>query len=304
MSFQLAFSDYLATAAFVISVATFFYTKQQAESARVGTRNDARGRLAEHHKEYKAALKQINEKHRRQILSISNTAGDALFLVLSEFDAFDLADGAPRYLRHLAGECAEMMYYSFKGQLGWQSAINISHRFFAMTRLVLDLGKDAQATEPTDFRRYFERAYMQDPNAYLERQLLADRSFVGMLHALTRRIDTAKGGELLLTIRTHMQGFYEELTELRSALGPTIAQLEDLLDEGESDEHFPLHESPSLLGQLRKTHATFDTLGTLVLPHVNEEVAHMYKDFLYVAIYQCALLYAVQDVHCWGWKQL
>lgn len=110
MSLQLAFSDYVAVAAFVISVATFFYTKQQAEAARIGTRNDARGRLAEHHKEFKAALKDINEKHRSQIQSLSNRASDALYLALNEFDTLDLRPGTIPYLRHSAGECAEMIY--------------------------------------------------------------------------------------------------------------------------------------------------------------------------------------------------
>lgn len=172
-----------------------------------------------------------------------------------------------------------------------------------MTRLSTDLNRGYSHPEPSDLRREFERAYFADPNRYQEQALLTNSRFIGPLHSLAQRISQDTGGELLLRIQSHMQEFNEELKTVRAAVEPSVERLANLLDEGKDDEYFPLDESPTLFSRLYRTHVSLDTLCHLTLPHVNKENAHKHANFLNVAIYQCALLYAVQDFHDWGWER-
>jgi hypothetical protein len=48
------------------------------------------------------------------------------------FDEYDLKNHAVPYMRHLLHESSEIAYCAFKGQLGWQTGLNISHRFYQL----------------------------------------------------------------------------------------------------------------------------------------------------------------------------
>lgn len=295
-------SDYLSIVALVVAIASAYYAKRQSDLSRIALRNDYRAHLSDKHEKYRAALKQVNDKHKEEIAHLCEEAGNALKLIVDTLDQYDISEHEPRYLRHLVHECSEIVYYAFKGQLGWQSGLNISHRFFQMTHLESRLEPKSNYFNQEAFRSALKNRYLNDRNAYQEMELLSDTYFCKLVDQIKSRVDSARMGELLLEIQQIFQPFNTLFTDLKPRIGESADYLEDVLEESDL-EHFKLHESPQLLERLRYKKATLDTLSNLWIHEIDRVYADRYYNYISWCISTCAMLHAIQGFHSWGWDR-
>jgi hypothetical protein len=217
------------------------------------------------------------------------------------FDRYDTSPYTARYLRHLVHECAEMVYYAFKGQLGWQTGLNISHRFAQVIHAETRSVTNGSTRYDNEFRSSFEYQYFKDRNAFQEAELLSGAYYRDMIDQIGARIDAANRGRLLLEVQEILRPFNDHFQEIRLKIGETAEQLDELLEESEL-EHFDLAESPKIYRRLRYRKATYETLSHLSLHNVDSAYADRYYNFVSVSIYNFAILYAIQGFGSWGWE--
>ncbi|HCI13521.1 MAG: hypothetical protein A2063_01565 [Gallionellales bacterium GWA2_60_142] len=296
------FSDYLSIIAIIVAIASAYYAKRQSDLSRIALRNDYRAHLSDKHEKYRAALKQVNDKHKKEISHLSEEAGNTLTLIVDTFDQYDIGEHELRYLRHLVHECSEMVYYAFKGQLGWQSGLNMSHRFFQIAQVENRLEpKSNYFNQEESFRSAFKSRYLNDPNAYQEMDLLSDPYFCKLVDQIKTRVDSARRGELLLEVHKIFEPFNTLFNDLKPRINESANDLEVMLEESDL-EHFKLHESPQLLERLRYKQATLETLSHLWIHEIKREDADRYSNYVSWCISTCAMLHAIQGFHSWGWK--
>ncbi|TWJ13184.1 hypothetical protein [Geobacter argillaceus] len=295
-------SDYLSTAALVVSFASAYYTKKQSDSSRIASTNDYRAHLSDKHDKYRTALKQVNDKHKEDIAYLSQEAGNALQIIVEIFDQYDTHNHETRYLRHLVHECSEMVYYAFKGQLGWQTGLNISHRFFQMTHLEDRVEPHLNYFNQDEFRVFFESRYFNNQNAFQETKLLKDTYFCSLVNQIKQRIDSTRRGELLLEIQEVCRPFNSSFKDLKPKISESANYLQETLEESDL-EHFPLHESPELYRRLKYKKATLDTLSNLRLQEIDRNNADRFYNYVSLSIYTCAILHAIQGFYSWGWNR-
>jgi hypothetical protein len=294
------FSDYLSASALIVSLASVFYAKKQSDLSKITLQNSYINNLSDKHNKYLSALTQINKKHKEEILQLSEAAGNALRDII---DLFDLYDKRPRvrYLRHLVHEASEMIHYAFKGQLGWQSGVNISHQLYGMAHLEDELKPRRKYFEQDAFRHIFERMYHKNPNERLQSKILEDKHFCSVVKEIQERIDGSKKAELLIKTQHILSTFNELLAGVKSKTNESVRYLSELIEENEL-EHFPLDESPKLYQRLQYTRSKLDILGELYIPKVDEDTADKYYNYVSLSIYICAVLYSIAAFHSWGWR--
>ena len=294
------FSDYLAAAALVATALNALYTKRQSDSAKTASINDYRAKLSDQHARYREAFREVRKRHKEEIRRLSRQAGDTLTTIIHRFDEYDVEGHVPRYLRHLLHECSEMVFYAFRGQLAWQTGLNISHRFYQVVNVENRLNPCADHFGDGDSQHAFERRYLADPNSYMEQDLLADRYFCSLVSELKSRIDPADGVSLLVGLQDDLAAFRADYESLLPSVRESVEQLEELIEEGAA-EHFPLTESPRLHAALTREKAVLDALSYLKIPVIEKDSARHYVNFISQSIYACAVLHAIQGIHSWGW---
>jgi len=294
-------SDYLSAVALVVSVGSAYYAKIQSDFARVSWRDDYRAHLSEKHEKYRVALVHADNIHKEEISNLSHAAGDTLTAIVHVFDQFDKYDHKPRYLRHLIHECSEMVYFAFKGQLGWQSGANIMHRLTLFLRVEDVLDPKFKYFHQDAHRQVFENRYFKNENAFQESDVLNDFHFCSLVNQIKERVDSSRTADLLLTIREQLHPFIESLDRIKPRLRETVENIDGLLKESEL-EHFPLNESPRLYRQLKRKKATLETLSRMYFPKIDRDIADRYYNHTSLCIYICAVLHAIQGFHFWGWN--
>ncbi|MCL2635478.1 MAG: hypothetical protein FWD50_02460 [Betaproteobacteria bacterium] len=303
---NLNFSEYLTIATILIAfsgyIANTYYQKKQSDSSKFDSLNNYKARLSESHEKYRVALKKVNDRHKEEVATLSQAAGNALVAVVGLFDRYDVCELRAPYLRHLVHECSEMIYYAFKGQLGWQTGLNISHRFCQMKHLEDRLEPQFDYFNKEGFRCLFENMYFDDENSYQETCLLNDNYFCGLVGQVKQRLNSAKKGELLLHIQDALQSFNDLFNSLKPGFGKSADYLKEVLEESELD-HFKLSESPELLERLWCKKAMLDILRNIQLQEIAGDCADRYYNYVSLSIYTCAILHAVQGVHSWGWNR-
>ncbi len=293
-------SDCIATAALFVSFASVFYTKKQSDQARVTSHNDYRAHLSEKHDSYRKALKHVTDRHKAEISRLCGMASTSLRQIECLFDQYDNTQRRARPLRHLISECSEMVYYAFKGQLGSQTALNLSHRLAQVIRVEGRSDPNASLLENRAFRSSFEQQYYKDIDAHQETELLSSAYFCDLVHQIGARIDAANGGKLLLEVQDILSPLNAYLIEIQPGIGDSAAQLEELLESSDL-EHFSLAESPKIYRRLRYRKATYSILSHLRPHEVDKDFADRYHNFVSVSIYNCAILQAIQGFGSWGW---
>ncbi|MGC7402780.1 hypothetical protein ACPWR0_02990 [Pandoraea pneumonica] len=299
---DLSFAECLSLAALVASGASAVYAKRQSESARASYVNDYRSKLAERHSRFQDELRKVKKENKDSLSKLSDVAGAALDAITKSADIYCLKDHGERPLRHLLHESSEMVYYAFKGQLGWQTGLNISMRFHYISYIQDKLSPDSDWTGGSNFRRTIEVQYWKDPNSMLESKLTSDRYFCGLIRQLESHMDIERRSEFINGIQDALAPFYAELDVQQSAFRNYNTRLTELIEEG-CAEHFPLSESGRLYGEMRRYRATLDTLAHLSIPKIKREDAHHYANFVSLAIQACAVLHAIQGVEIWGWER-
>jgi len=294
-------SDYIAATALLIAIASAYYTKKQSDQAKISSHNDYRAHLAEKHDDYRKALKEATEKHKLDIRRLSTEAGSALNLIICLFDRYDTKPNVTRPLRHLIHECSEMVYYAFKGQLGWQTGLNISHRFAQVMHAEIRSSITPSTLDFGAYRSSFEQQYLKNPNVFQEAELLSSAYFLDMVSQVRERMDASKCGDLLLEIQEILLPLNRHLQEIQQSIGETAERLEELLEDNELDQ-FSLDESPKLYDRLRYRKSTYETLSHLRPHEVDSSYADKYYNFVSVSIYNCAILQALQGFESWGWS--
>lgn len=279
-------TEYLSVVALVVSIASAYYTKKQCDSSEIASYNNYRAQLSSHHDKYRVALKLLNDKHKEEISHLSQEAENALNVIVKMFDQYDVGEHKTRHLSHLVGECSELVYFSFREQLGWQTGLNISHRFFRMTHM-------EDCLEP-------ENNY-SNQEAFPETKLMGDKYFCSLFEQIKDRIDFARKAELLLNIQMNLGTFNALFKALKPRIGESVCYLDKILVESDL-EHFKLRESSMLYERLIDTKTKLDTLSHLQIQEIGKDYADKYYNYVSLSIYTCAILHSIQDFHSWGWQ--
>lgn len=295
------FSDYLASAALVASAMSALYTKRQSEWARVSARNDYRAQLSEQHASYRKALSEVRNRHKIELSKLSELAATSLTRIIERADEHDsTTNGSRPCLRHLLHDCSEMVFYAFRGQLAWQTGLNISMRLLHVRTIEDDLEPHADYFSKGGTQQSFERRYRKHPNASLEIDLRHDRRFCSLVSQLKSRIGPRSGTDFLVDFQNDLIPFRNAYEASLPGLRESVERLEGLLEEGQA-EHFPLHESPQLFSVMRREKTLLDTLSHLNIPQIDPASAIHYDNYISLSIHACAVLHAISRTHSWGW---
>lgn len=264
--------------------------------------NDYRAQLSDQHARYREALREVKKKHKMDISRLSECASNALTSIVERSDEYDIKGHVPRYLRHLLHESSEMVFYAFRGQLAWQTGLNIAHRIYQTVHIEDNLDPSRNNFGKGDFRRTFKRKYFKDPNFYLESDLVTDRYFCSLVLELKSRIEPSRSASLLVGMQDDLIPFRSEQEKMLSSVRESVEYLDELMEEG-STELFPLQESPGLYSAIRRQKVILDTLSHLRIPVIEKTTADRYYNYVSLSIHACAVLHAIQDIHSWGWHR-
>lgn len=296
---QIQPSDIIAALALVVSIGSFYYAKAQSASAKNSAINDHRAYLSEHHKKYQTLLVEINDRHRSDLRRLAELASDALTDICNLFDLQNSTKSV-RPLRHLLHESSEMIYYSFKGQMSWQTGMNISQRFSYMSDIEDDLHPTSDIFDHHDFRRSIQKMYDRNNNLHYETKLSSDHYFCSLITEMKRRIPREKGDHVLKENQKFLGEFANLLTELRPSFENSYDDLERALEENHL-EHFSMNESSRLYENFHRKKAKLNILTHLRLKIIDAEYAEKYENYISIVVHNCTILHAIQDVDSWGW---
>ncbi|MBV7483237.1 hypothetical protein [Bordetella sp. BOR01] len=298
-------SDYIATGALIVSIISAVYAKRQSRSADFASHNSYRAHLAEHHQVYRQALRESRQANRGHLNSLAELAGSTLTEIVELVDRFDTQRSpgtSERPLRHVLLECAEMVFYAFKGQLAWQTGLNISMRIYRVSQIEFDLDPAEKNLLGSNFRQVFEQQHLDSPNVYQEIMLAHDPYFCSLVTQLRTRIDHSRFPEWTSSVQQKLAPFAVLHESKSSILKAAAESLEEVIDEGHT-QHFPLPESPSLYASLRRQKTILDTLSYLNIPQISKADAHHYSNYASIGVAICATMLVVINSRDWGWGQ-
>ena len=299
---NIGLTDILSFAALVVSALSMLYAKNQSDFAKKDHFNDYRSHLSQSHLVYRKELIKIQGKHKKELLDLSELAGEVLVEIVNHFDRYDTNQYAERYLRHLLHESSEMVFRTFQGQLAWQTAANISHRFFQISFIEDELNPIGSVFGEGSFREGIHSKYILNPNAYLEMGLVNDIYFCNMVVEMQSRIDQSKLQELMSDIQKEINKFNRLHNKLKPEFSKSASYLDDLIHQG-NKEHFQLSKSQQLYSEINKTQTLLEILGYINMPErLDMSLNGRYHFAISKNIHICALLHAIQCLHSWGWS--
>jgi hypothetical protein len=94
-----------------------------------------------------------------------------------------------------------MVFRTFQGQLAWQTAENISHRFHQISFIEDNLNPVKNIFGDCSFREKINLKYHLEPNAYLEADLVNDTYFCNLVLEMKARLDQSKLKELMSNVQ-------------------------------------------------------------------------------------------------------
>ncbi|MCQ9617050.1 hypothetical protein L1889_10330 [Paenalcaligenes niemegkensis] len=298
-------SDYMAMGALIVSIISAAYTKSQSRSAALSRHNDYRAHLAEHHQIYLEALRASRQAHKANLTELANLARSTLSEIVEFVDNFDIQRSSgtwQRPLRHVLHECAEIVFYALKGQLAWQSGLNISSRLYQISRVEFDLEPTQKGFLGPNFRQAFEWQYLKEPNTYQECMLTHDPYFCDLVEQLRSRIDPSRSTEWTSLLQQKLAPFVALHKSKSDLLKAEAESLEEIIAEGKV-QHFSLTESPILYASLKKQQTTLETLSSILLPRISERDAHHYSNYASISLTICATMFVVANSDNWGWEK-
>lgn len=296
---DIKFSDYLAIAALITSGLSVLYTKRQSEASKSAAITDYYGQLSVQHARYREALAEVREKHKADLAKLSELAQEAPGAITESTDEYDV-QGKTSRLPHTLYECSDMAFYVFKGQLAWQTGLNIAHRFHSLANIEYHLNPKVDHFGSNNFRQVVRDLYLKNPNAYMEANLATDMYFCSLVSELKARIDPSKRVDFIMGIQRDITSFNAELENAAPRFRESVDFLEELIEEGEAD-HFSLQQSPQWYSKIKRTKAALDTLSRVRIQAVTQKYAAHYENYVSLCIHTCAVLHAVQGVRRWGW---
>lgn len=303
-------SDVTGGVALLVSIYSLYYSKGQADSAKrqmqvalSSLKNDYRAKLSEHHEKYRALLSENMTAHRSNLRELSRKASAALNHCIDVFDDLDEKRGkAKRPLRHLIHEASEMVFYAFKGQMNWQTGLNLAFRLRYFSRIEEHLEPMQDRSSKRDFRNDSRKLYFQDRSFAQERMLPEDAHFCALIEEMRQRISPNNGGKLLVKENQCIAPVKLLWDSLKEDFGRSHENLENALKENEL-EQFGLPESSRLSEKYGQWSATLDILVQLNFLCVDDGFADKYSNYISICLYNCALLHALVDVESWGWER-
>lgn len=279
----------------IVSILSAFYTRRQTQYARIDAENNYRSQLADAHRYYYGHVVDIEVKHADDLKCLMALANDALREIVVMTDSFDCADRAHPYMRHLLHEASERIFVAFKGQMGWQTGLNLLHRAHAFKIFEADEELVKNAGESADFRNATRAAYFADRNRWQEQDLLRDGYFHGLVLAFSKRLRKDASRELAERVDKILAPVREKHASMRDSVLQSSEHLERFLREGEM-AHFPLRESPQIFNRLSHRRATLNTLSYFSVEA--DGAATDAVKYLYI----CFVLHAFAEFSSWGWE--
>lgn len=147
------------------------------------------------------SFKDIRLENKNEINKLSELASNTLINIVNNIDEYDLKGHYPRHLRHLLHKSSEMVFFSFNGQLSWQTGANISHRINRINYIEDNLTPRSKNLSLHNSREEFKDKYFKNPNSHLENELETDIGFCQMISELKLRIDPLRHSDLINSIR-------------------------------------------------------------------------------------------------------
>lgn len=299
---NIGLTEIISLAALVISSLSVLYTKRQSDIAKKNHFNDYRSHLSQHHSTYRKKLIEIQKKHEMDLNELSLTAGKKLINIVNHFDRYDTNCNASRHLRHLLHESSEMVFRTFQGQLGWQTAENISKIIFQTSFIEDELNPTEHIFDQNSFREVINSKYTSNPNAYLEPDLVKDIYFCHLVSELKSRTDKSKLKELMNFLNEETIEFNQLHNTIKCDIFKSANILKELINQG-NKEHFQLCESYQLFKEMKKTQTLLNTLAYLNTPNnINTSISGNYYFSISRSIHLCVILHAIECLHSWGWN--
>ncbi|BFI65650.1 hypothetical protein [Yersinia pseudotuberculosis] len=296
---EMGLPGFLSIAAFIVSVLSLLYAKRQSYFVKKSFINDYRSHLSEHHSIYQRALIAVKKKHGNEINNLSQLAEKTLINIVNHFDEYDINRSADRHLRHLINESSEMVFYTFKGQLAWQTAQNISHRLFQISYIEDTLNPQGHFFGKGSFRLFVKEKYIS--NANMELDLCSDIYFCNLVSEIKSRLEQSRTDKLVTSIQNELNNFNALYKQLQPSFFKSAEYLKRLIDEG-SKEHFQLKESRQLYNEMKRNLTILNTLSYIRLPEIDKLFSGKYYNHVSKSIHACAILYMILGVHSWGWN--
>lgn len=294
-------TEILSFAALVVSALSLLYAKKQSELAKNDHLNAYRYHLSQSHSAYRKALIEIQKKHENDLNELSILAGKMLTNIVHHFDTYDINRPDNRYLRHLLHESSDIVFCTFKGQLAWQTAENISHRLSQISFIEDNLNPIKNIFEGGSFREVINSKYNSNPNTYLESYLINDIYFCDLVSEIKSRVDQSKTQELMTCLQKEIVVFNQLHSKLKPELSKSADYLKELIYQG-GKEHFQLRESYQLFKEIKKTQTTLNTLSYINTPEmIDRPLYGKYHYSVSKSIHICTLLHAIQCFNSWGW---
>jgi hypothetical protein len=279
----------------IVSILSAFYARSQSQYASIDAQNSYRAQLADAHRYYYAQVIEIEEKHADELKCLMNLASDALREIVVLTGSYDCTDGTHPYMRHLLHEASEMIFIAFKGQMGWQTGLNLLHRAHAFKTFEADEELAKDAGESVDFRNATRTAYFANRNRWQEQDLLGEGHFHRLALSFSKRLRNDASRELAERVDKILIPIREKHASIRDSVLQSSELLERLLREGEM-AHFSLRESPQIFDRLSHRRATLNTLSYFTV-QADSAVTDAAK-YLYI----CFVLHAFAEFSSWGWK--
>lgn len=295
---QIELSNVISSLALIVSIASFIHSRKLNELSYI---NNYRSYLSQSHDTYRKELQDVRKKHKKEIRELSQLAEKALTNIVHAFDEYDSDRNAVRPLRHLIHESSEMVFYTFNGQLGWQTAQNLSHRMAQISFIEDNLNPKKDFFGERSFRQSVQEKYNADPNLYLESKLQNDIYFCNLVTELKSRIEQPRVGELASRLQNELDEFSKKLKELQPSFTQSSEYLEELMSEGRK-RNFQLEESHVLYNEMSRRKNILSILGYFHLPELNSSISGKYYYQTSRSIHACAILHMVIGVHSWGWE--
>ncbi|MBD9679043.1 hypothetical protein IB274_20210 [Pseudomonas sp. PDM18] len=287
----------LSITALIVSLISLRHTRRLSDSAYYSYR----AQVSERHAKYRVEFNEIRRNNKEGIYKLSKLAEDSLNEITSHFDSFDLNKKEARHLRHLLRDCAELIYYSFKGQLDWKYAEDITNRLQGFRYVESEVSSQINYSGRENFRCHLMEQYRTNPNHRHELELTKDIYFCELIYSLINRTSSADRIRIMRIIQEKTELLRRTKKNLDVSLMNSIERIDEVLEECELDD-FALNESPKLYTSIKKYDAMLKILNRLYLPKIKEEHYPLQSNYISMTVLTCAVLSMIQSFSSWGDK--
>lgn len=205
--------------------------------------------------------------------------------------------------RHIFDRICRSLYEGFRGELTWQTGLNIRIRYSNLRSMPLDGlsgDEEMQLRAIKDKASSELRAEIRKGGIYLEDKVIASPSYRLAVNELNRRIPFAEHATLLKKSLVILKPYFAESGRLRIIFNTQYEILERAYENNMEFELVKIQESRALYERFTKEMQSIDNLRFLHIEHIETEGGSQTTNVIQTMIYIGAVLYTLQSSFEWG----